>query len=100
MIGGTSLFGGRVSIPGAVFGALLAVILETGLVIQGLQPFYQLIASETVLIVAVYIRSRASPSSRREEGYTDERLRRLSGRRAATRHRGTTKEERSESSSS
>src|SRR5262249_4177156 len=44
VIGGTSLFGGRVSIVGAVFGAILASILETGLVIQGLDPFYQLIA--------------------------------------------------------
>lgn len=56
VIGGTNLFGGRVSIPGAVFGALLAVILETGLVIQGLSPFYQLIVVGGVLIFAVYIR--------------------------------------------
>ena len=56
MIGGTNLFGGRVSVPGAVFGALLAVILETGLVIQGLSPFYQLIVVGGVLIFAVYIR--------------------------------------------
>jgi ribose transport system permease protein len=58
VIGGTALFGGAVSIPGAVFGAVLAVILQTGLVIQGLQPFYQLIAVGAVLIVAVYIRGR------------------------------------------
>jgi ribose transport system permease protein len=58
VIGGTSLFGGRVSIVGAVFGAILASILETGLVIQGLDPFYQLIAVGVVLIVAVYIRGR------------------------------------------
>jgi ribose transport system permease protein len=55
VIGGTNLFGGRVSILGAVFGALLAVILETGLVIQGLSPFYQLIVVGGVLIFAVYI---------------------------------------------
>jgi ribose transport system permease protein len=58
VIGGTSLFGGRISIIGAVFGAILASILETGLVIQGLDPFYQLIAVGVVLIVAVYIRGR------------------------------------------
>jgi ribose transport system permease protein len=56
VIGGTNLFGGRVSIPGAVFGAVLAVILETGLVIQGLSPFYQLIVVGVVLIFAVFIR--------------------------------------------
>jgi ribose transport system permease protein len=58
VIGGTALFGGSVSIPGAVLGAILAVILETGLIIQGLQPFYQLIAVGVVLIGAVYIRGR------------------------------------------
>jgi ribose transport system permease protein len=66
VIGGTSLFGGRVSIPGAIFGALLAVILQTGLVILGLQPFYQLIAIGSVLIFAVFIRTRAIERS--EEG--------------------------------
>jgi ribose transport system permease protein len=59
VIGGTSLFGGKISIPGAVFGALLAVILQTGLVILGLAPFYQQIAIGGVLIVAVFLRGRA-----------------------------------------
>jgi ribose transport system permease protein len=58
VIGGASLYGGEVSILGAALGALLAVILETGLVIQGLQPFYQQIAVGLVLLVAVYIRGR------------------------------------------
>jgi ribose transport system permease protein len=58
VIGGTALFGGKVSVPGAIFGALLAVLLQTGLVIQGLQPFYQQIAIGAVLIVAVWIRGR------------------------------------------
>ena len=65
VIGGTALFGGRVSIVGAVFGAILASILETGLVIQGLDPFYQLIAVGVVLIVAVYIRGREPERRRR-----------------------------------
>ena len=65
VIGGTSLFGGRISVPGAIFGAFLAVILQTGLVILGLQPFYQLIAIGTVLILAVFIRSRAVQQSQR-----------------------------------
>ena len=59
VIGGTSLFGGKISIPGAVFGALLAVILQTGLVILGLAPFYQQIAIGSVLILAVFLRGRA-----------------------------------------
>ena len=59
VIGGTNLFGGRISIPGAIFGAALAVILQTGLVILGLDPFYQQIAIGVVLVIAVFIRTRA-----------------------------------------
>lgn len=58
VIGGTSLFGGRISIIGAIIGSILAVILQVGLVIIGLQPFYQLIAVGVVLIVAVHIDQR------------------------------------------
>jgi ribose transport system permease protein len=54
VIGGTSLFGGRASVIGAVFGALLAVILQTGLIAVGLTPFYQQVAVGVVLITAVY----------------------------------------------
>jgi ribose transport system permease protein len=60
VIGGTNLFGGKVSIGGAVFGSLLAVILQDGLVVIGLQPFYQLIAVGVVLITAVSVRNFAS----------------------------------------
>lgn len=59
VIGGTNLFGGRISIGGAVFGALLAVILQDGLVVVGLAAFYQLIAVGIVLIAAVSLREFA-----------------------------------------
>lgn len=58
VIGGTSLFGGRVSLVGMVFGCLLPVILTVGLVQMGLQPFYQLVVVGIILIVAVAVRSR------------------------------------------
>jgi ribose transport system permease protein len=58
VIGGTSLFGGRASVIGAVFGALLAVILQTGLIAVGLTPFYQQVAVGAVLITAVYADQR------------------------------------------
>ncbi len=60
VIGGTNLFGGKVSIGGAVFGSLLAVILQDGLVVVGLPPFYQLIAVGVVLITAVSLRNFSS----------------------------------------
>jgi ribose transport system permease protein len=58
VIGGTSLFGGDGSIVGAVFGALLAVILQTGLIAVGLSPFYQNVAVGLILIIAVYADQR------------------------------------------
>lgn len=67
VIGGTSLYGGRASIIGAVFGSLLAVILETGLIAVGLTPFYQEVAVGVVLIGAVHLdgrRRRAAESGR------------------------------------
>jgi ribose transport system permease protein len=59
VIGGGSIFGGEVSIVGAVLGALLAVILSTGLIIIGLMTFYQDVAIGIVLLLAVYLRGRS-----------------------------------------
>ncbi|WP_306209215.1 ABC transporter permease [Actinoplanes sp. RD1] len=53
VIGGTLLEGGKVSIPGALWGTGLAVILQGGLVIVGVSSYYQLMAVGIVLIVAV-----------------------------------------------
>ncbi|MFC5824063.1 ABC transporter permease [Nonomuraea insulae] len=55
VIGGTLLEGGRVSIPGAMWGTILAVVLQGGLVILGVKPFFQLIAIGVVLVAAVAI---------------------------------------------
>ncbi|MEU1301447.1 ABC transporter permease [Streptomyces shenzhenensis] len=53
LIGGTALTGGRINFLGAVFGALLAIILQSGLVIIDLSPFYQTIAIGVMLLIAV-----------------------------------------------
>ncbi|HTT92107.1 MAG TPA: ABC transporter permease [Acidimicrobiales bacterium] len=63
VIGGTSLFGGHISMPGVLAGALLAIILQDGLIILGLSAFYQLVAIGVVLIVAVFIDQRRRPRS-------------------------------------
>jgi ribose transport system permease protein len=63
VIGGTSLFGGRVSIGGVLTGTLLAVILQDGLVVIGLSSYYQLIAIGVVLIAAVFLDGRRSSDS-------------------------------------
>jgi ribose transport system permease protein len=53
VIGGTLIEGGKVSIIGVIWGTVLAVVLQSGLIIVGAQAFYQLIAVGIVLIVAV-----------------------------------------------
>lgn len=55
VIGGTLIEGGRVSIIGVIWGTVLAVVLQTGLIIIGVPSFYQLIAVGLVLIIAVGI---------------------------------------------
>ncbi|MDP9442848.1 MAG: ABC transporter permease [Actinomycetota bacterium] len=58
VVGGTSLFGGRGSIVGAVAGALLMGMLNNGLVIMGLSVSEQLVARGLVIIVAVALSLR------------------------------------------
>jgi ribose transport system permease protein len=53
LIGGTALTGGRISFLGAIVGAFLAIILQSGLVIINLSPFYQTIAVGVMLLIAV-----------------------------------------------
>lgn len=55
VIGGTSLGGGRGSVPGAVLGAVLMQSLENGMVLLGVSSPLRQIAIGTVLLVAVWI---------------------------------------------
>jgi ribose transport system permease protein len=55
VIGGTSLFGGVVSITGAYFGGLFAVLLTIGFIVLGIAPFYNMMATGAVLIAAVVL---------------------------------------------
>jgi len=58
IIGGTSLFGGRGSVPGALVGALLLGMLQEGLILLGLAVPDQMIAEGIVVIVAVALSLR------------------------------------------
>lgn len=58
VIGGTSLFGGRASIGGTIAGALIPVVLGTGLVVAGLPFYYQQAVIGGILLVAVYLDQR------------------------------------------
>ncbi len=55
IIGGASLFGGRGTIFGTFIGTLVPVVLLQGLVIQGVNPYWQNIAIGAILVVAVGI---------------------------------------------
>lgn len=55
IIGGTSLFGGRGSIYGAVIGAILLAMLNNALVIAGADFFWQQVAIGIIVVVAVTV---------------------------------------------
>lgn len=55
VLGGTSLFGGIGTIAGTIVGVFIPTVLNNGLVIVGVQPFWQQIAVGAILIVAVYL---------------------------------------------
>jgi ribose transport system permease protein len=55
VIGGTSLFGGEGTVRGAVIGALIISVLQTGLVITNVDPLWQFIVVGVVIIVAVLV---------------------------------------------
>ena len=65
IIGGTSLFGGKGSILGAVVGALIMGVLQNGLNLLAVQSYYQQIAIGAVLILAVYIDQLQSERERK-----------------------------------
>ncbi len=54
-IGGTAMAGGRGNIFGTVIGAILFSALKVGLIVMGVDTFYQFIVTGAVVIVAAYI---------------------------------------------
>jgi ribose transport system permease protein len=55
VIGGTSLSGGRGSIWGTVLGCLIIGVLNNGMVLLEVSPFWQQVVKGAVIIVAVAI---------------------------------------------
>ena len=55
VIGGTSLFGGRGTIIGSLFGALIVGVFSSGLSIAGLDVLWQRFALGCLIIIAVGI---------------------------------------------
>jgi ribose transport system permease protein len=63
VIGGTSLFGGRGTVVGAVVGALLMGTLTNGLILMGFSVSGQMIARGLIIIAAVAMSLRATEES-------------------------------------
>lgn len=55
VIGGASLFGGTGSIFGTFVGAALMAVLVTGLILAGVEPFWQTVLTGLIIIGAVYV---------------------------------------------
>lgn len=53
-IGGASLAGGKGSIVGTILGAILLSALRVGLIVVGVDTFWQYIATGGIIVVAVY----------------------------------------------
>jgi ribose transport system permease protein len=66
VIGGVSLFGGSGTIAGAVIGLMIMQAVSTGLVVIGVDPYWQTVAIGSIMILAVAIdllRRRAKTAS-------------------------------------
>jgi ribose transport system permease protein len=55
VIGGTSLFGGVGTIIGSAVGAFIPTVLQNGLVIKAVQPFWQEVVVGATIVLAVYL---------------------------------------------
>jgi ribose transport system permease protein len=55
VIGGTSLYGGKGSVLGTILGALIIGVLNSGLIIWGVPPFWQKVIKGFVILLAVAI---------------------------------------------
>jgi fructose transport system permease protein len=55
VIGGTSLFGGRGTVLGSYIGALIVLVLQSGLTQAGIDPLYQSVATGILVILAVAV---------------------------------------------
>jgi ribose transport system permease protein len=58
ILGGTSLFGGRATVIGALIGSLMIGLLNNGLILAGLDSSQQMIARGVIIVLAVAVARR------------------------------------------
>ena len=59
IVGGTSLFGGKGTVIGALIGALLMNMINNGLILSGLNVSQQMIVRGIIILIAVPFSLRA-----------------------------------------
>lgn len=62
VLGGTSLFGGKGSVVGTIFGAILIGLINNGLSLMGLESSQQMIVRGAIIIMAVALTGRKPQS--------------------------------------
>jgi simple sugar transport system permease protein len=80
LIGGTSIFGGRATLIGSVFGCLIVTVIETGLVASGLSGSWVRTVQGLVFLVAIIFYLFVDEPQRRKD-----LLQQLSGLKASAR---------------
>lgn len=64
VIGSTNLFGGRGTIVGTVLGALTVGVINNGLILAHVSPFYTQIVTGVIILIAIWLNTRIfNPSS-------------------------------------
>jgi ribose transport system permease protein len=58
ILGGTSLFGGRASVIGSIFGSVMIGLINNGLILAGLESSQQEIVRGVIIVVAVALARR------------------------------------------
>jgi ribose transport system permease protein len=66
VIGGASLFGGRGSMLGTIIGAVMLSVILSGLIIVGVQPYWQTVVTGLLLAFSVAVQTIGAKGGREE----------------------------------
>jgi len=64
VLGGASLYGGRGSILRSVLGLLFLALVQNGMIIFGIDPYYQQVLMGAILVAAVFVDTRLNVRNR------------------------------------
>lgn len=68
VLGSTSLFGGFGTIIGTLLGALSIAVIQNGLILSHISPFYTQIATGTIILLAIWLNLHSQPDALRGKG--------------------------------